>query len=217
MLIKQKSKSLPISTSLHKKLGIQDFYLGVLNKGKPAILPPFNDLEVLSSTPNEAKLLPKNFAKNSNVIDWGISLPVFYFKTNMKLHNISVTPKMVIANLDSWKKSGLHCISVVVLKNCETALSYLQGELFNMYLKESCFPDCWKVLLVVPVFQNFEELFKASLFSVVRKVFEKLVNNWLADHLEKCGLFYDFQYGFRSSLLTVDLLTVLFDWISSGF
>ena len=64
---------------------------------------------------------------------------------------------------------------------------------------------------MVPVFQNFEELFKASLFSVVRKVFEKLVNNWLADHLEKCGLLYDFQYGFRSSLLTVDLLTVLFD------
>ena len=104
MLIKQKSKSLPISTSLHKKLGIQDFYLGVLNKGKPAILPPFNDLEVWSSTPNEAKLLPKNFAKNCNVIDLGISLPAFYFKTNMKLHNISVAPKMVknvIKNLDS--------------------------------------------------------------------------------------------------------------------
>ena len=104
MLIKQKITSLPITTSLHRKLGIQDFYLGVLNKGKPAILPPFNDLEVWSSTPNEAKLLPKNFAKNFNVIDWGISLPVFYFKTNMKLHNISVAPKMVknvIKNLDS--------------------------------------------------------------------------------------------------------------------
>ena len=101
MLIKQKITSLPITTSLHRKLGIQDFYLGVLNKGKPAILPPFNDLEVLSSTPNEAKLLPKSFAKNSNVIDWGISLPSFYFKTNLKLYNISVTPKMVITNLDS--------------------------------------------------------------------------------------------------------------------
>ena len=64
---------------------------------------------------------------------------------------------------------------------------------------------------MVPVFQNFEELFKVSLFSVVRKVFEKLVNDGLADHLEKCGLFCDFQYGFRSSLLAVDLLTVLFD------
>ena len=34
---------------------------------------------------------------------------------------------------------------------------------------------------------------------VVNKVFEKLVNNRIVDHLENCGLFSDFQYGFRSS------------------
>ena len=38
-----------------------------------------------------------------------------------------------------------------------------------------------------------------SLLSVVTKVSEKLVSNRLVDHLEKCGLFSDFQYGFRSS------------------
>ena len=37
-----------------------------------------------------------------------------------------------------------------------------------------------------------------SLVSVVSKVFEKLVNNRIVDHLEKSGLFSDFQYGFRS-------------------
>ena len=36
-----------------------------------------------------------------------------------------------------------------------------------------------------------------SLLSVVSKVFEKLVNNRIADHLEKCDLFSDVQYGFR--------------------
>ena len=34
---------------------------------------------------------------------------------------------------------------------------------------------------------------------VVSKVFEKLVNNRIVDQLGKCGLFSDFQYGFRSS------------------
>ena len=48
-----------------------------------------------------------------------------------------------------------------------------------------------------------------SLHSVVSKVFEKLVNNRIVDHLEKCGLFSDFQYGFRSSGSTADLLAVL--------
>ena len=41
-----------------------------------------------------------------------------------------------------------------------------------------------------------------SLLSVVRKVFEKLLNNKIVDHLDKCGLFSDFRYGFRSSRST---------------
>ena len=56
-----------------------------------------------------------------------------------------------------------------------------------------------------------------SLLSVVSKVFEKLVNNRIVDHLEKCGLFSDFQYGFRSSRSTADLLTVVSDRIARAF
>ena len=53
--------------------------------------------------------------------------------------------------------------------------------------------------------------------SVVSKIFEKLVNNRIIDHLEKCGLFSDFQYGFRSSQSTADLLTVVSDRIARAF
>ena len=56
-----------------------------------------------------------------------------------------------------------------------------------------------------------------SLLSVVSKVFEKLVNNRIVDHLEKCGLFSDFQYDFRSSRPTADLLTVVSDIIARAF
>ena len=38
-----------------------------------------------------------------------------------------------------------------------------------------------------------------NLVSVVIKAFEKLVNNRIVDHLEKCGLFSDFRYGSGSS------------------
>ena len=44
---------------------------------------------------------------------------------------------------------------MVILKNCE--LSYTLAELFNMCLKESCFPDFWKRSLVVHVFKNVRE------------------------------------------------------------
>ena len=91
----------------------------------------------------------------------------------------------------------------MVLKNCESELSYTLAELFNFCLKESCFPGYWNVSLVVPVFENVGERSTAknycpiSLLSVVGKVFEKLVNERIVGHLEKCGIFSYFQYGFR--------------------
>ena len=209
-----------------QKLGSRDFWQipnSVLNKGKSAMRPLFNGPEMLSTASDKAKLFAKNFSKNSNLDDSGISLPVFPSRTNLKLHNISITPKMVkkvVTNLDSSKASGPDCIPVVVLKICEPKLSYVPVKLFNKCLKESCFPDCWKVSLVVPVFNNVGERSTAknycpvSLLSVVSKVFEKLVNNRIADHLEKYGLLSGFQYGFRSSRSTADLLTVVSDRIA---
>ena len=63
----------------------------------------------------------------------------------------------VIMNLNFSKASGPDCIPVVVTKNCAPEFSYILAKLFNICLKESCFPDCSKVSLVVPVFKNVEE------------------------------------------------------------
>ena len=38
-----------------------------------------------------------------------------------------------------------------------------------------------------------------------------------SDYLEKCGLFSDFQYGFRSTRSTADLLAVVSDRIAKTF
>ena len=76
---------------------------------------------------------------------------------------------------------------------------------------------------MVTVFKNVGERSAAknydpvSFLSVVSKVFEKLVNNKIVDHLEKCGLLSDFQYGFRPSRSTADLLTVVSDRIARAF
>ena len=65
--------------------------------------------------------------------------------------------KKVITNLDSSKLSGPDCNPMMVVKNCEPELSHILAELFNTCLKESCFPDCWTVSFVVPVFKNVGE------------------------------------------------------------
>ena len=99
---------------------------------------------MLSSASDKAKLFAENWSKNSNFDDSRISLPFFPSRTNLKLHNSSVTAKMikkVIMNLDFSQPSGPDCIPVVVLKNSDPELSHILAALFNKCLKESCFPD----------------------------------------------------------------------------
>ena len=84
----------------------------VLKHGKSAIPPLFNDPKVLSSASDKEKFFAENFSKNSNLDDVGISLTVFLSRTNLKLQNISVTPKMikkVIRNLALSKASNPGC------------------------------------------------------------------------------------------------------------
>ena len=51
-----------------------------------------------------------------------------------------------------------------------------------------------KILIMLSQFPlTFHQI---RLLSAVSKVFEKLVNNSIADQLDKCDLFSDFQYGF---------------------
>ena len=155
------------------------FANSVLNKGKSTIPPLFNDPEVLASAFNKPKLFAENFSKNSNLDESGVSLPVFPSRTNLQLHNISETSRMVekvIINLDLSKTCGPDRIPVMVLKNCEPELSYILAEVFNKCFEKSCFLECWKVSSVVPILKNVGERSTAkkyhpvSLLSVVSKV-----------------------------------------------
>ena len=95
--------------------------LSVLDKSKSTIPLLFNCPEVLSSATDKVKLFDKNFFNNSNLENSGIPLLDFSSRTNLKLHNIYVIPKMVnkvIMNLNSSRASGPEFIPVVVLKNC---------------------------------------------------------------------------------------------------
>ena len=110
---------------------------------------PFNGSEKLPSESDKTKLIAENLFKNSKLDDSLISEHSFPSKTNLKLHNTPVIPKLVkkfITNHDSSKVSGPDCIPVVVLENFEPKLFYIIGELsyiiaevFNVCLKKSFF------------------------------------------------------------------------------
>ena len=75
---------------------------------------------VLSSVSSETKLL-KTFLRALILMALvSLCLPVFPSRTNLKLHEISITPNMVkevIPSLDSSKASDPDYIPVVVIKN----------------------------------------------------------------------------------------------------
>ena len=176
-----------------------------------------NGREVLPS------LFAENFSEKSNLDESVICLPVFNSRTNLELHNnalTSVIVKKVIANLDLSKASGPDCMPVVVLKNCGPEIPYIIAELFNECLRQSCFP----VLKGITDGPSIEEglhlkttvcrLCRRRLSSFFSKIFEKLINNGIVDNLEKCIFFSNFEYGFRSSRSTVDLVTPTSDRIA---
>ena len=125
-----------------QKLGSWDFWLidnSVLNKGKSAIPPLFNDPKVLSSASDKAKLFATNYSRNSYLYDSGISC--FPSRTNLTLNNIPVTPKLV-KKVCAFVRD---CILVEVLKNCELELIICVWRNIAFNLKSSS---------VVPVFKN---------------------------------------------------------------
>ena len=65
-----------------------------------------------------------------------VSLPDFLYRTNLKLHNISITPKLVkniITKFDLSKACGLDCIPVVLLRDCEPELQYISTGITIVY------------------------------------------------------------------------------------
>ena len=75
--------------------------------------------------------------------------------------------------------SGPDFFPVGILKNCKPELSYILACRWSLYL----------TMLGRSAGKSYCPV---SLFSVVSKVFENLVNNRLVDHLEKYGFFSDF-------------------------
>ena len=66
-----------------RKLGSRDFWRignSVLSKGKSAIRPLFNSLEVQSSASDKSQLFAENFSKNSNLDDLGYLFTCFPFQ-----------------------------------------------------------------------------------------------------------------------------------------
>ena len=100
MLLKQKSPSFPRNLALATFGELLTVFSTNVN-----LLYLLYSMNEMCLTGVLANLFAKSYSKNSNLDESGIALPVFPSRTNLKLHNIFITPKMVkqvITDLNSW-------------------------------------------------------------------------------------------------------------------
>ncbi|KAJ8707855.1 hypothetical protein PYW07_011532 [Mythimna separata] len=116
-----------------------------------------------------------------------------------------------LCRLDVKKASGPDGIPAIVLKACAPELSPVLTRLCRLSYRSGIMPMSWKLANVQPVTKNDSRADPAnyrpiSIFSILCKIMERVLNSRLMAYLEGSDVLSDRQYGFRRNRSTGDLL-----------
>jgi hypothetical protein len=200
---------------------------------------PKNDADELLNVSGKSKLECLNncnqfFATNgkkladsilTNLSETQTSLAAKYKPPRMAANSFYMHPTNVdevgkiISNLKHDSAPGPDGVKPLLVKEIKDVILEPLTYLCNLSLESGCFPDCWKVASVSPIYKsgpksspsNFRPI---SLLSVFTKILEKLVNIRLSKYIEKNHLISSCQFGFRTGKSTEDAAVLLCDLIS---
>ena len=104
-------------------------------------------------------------------------------------------------NLNVNKANGWDHLSIIMIKACGNSISLPLKLIFKSMINEGVFPEDWKNSNVVPIHEKeSKNLIKnyrpISLFSILSKIFERLVFNALFNIIVQKKLFTPCQSGF---------------------
>lgn len=153
---------------------------------------PVVDLEervtrCVNATPRHVYSFDDNFSALGNT-------DTYHF-TNME--NV----KMIIANINNKKSSGIDGISnFIIRKLSDTSIKFLTI-IYNNCLNNGYFPNAWKTAKIIPIKKTensnrVEEFRPISLLSNIGKVFEKILQVKL-DNEFSINATSNFQFGFK--------------------
>ena len=189
---------------------------GVIGQGGNTDIPTLIDNNVYYENPKDkAELLKNVFATKANINDDGKTVPMLPSKSAKSLNCIKIRSKYVyrkLSKLKTTKATGPDGIPARVLKECAFVLCRPLSSLFSLSLDIGVVPSEWKCANVVAIHKcgsksdpnNYRPI---SLLSIVSKIMESLVNDYLQKHLFGLRLITNHQYGFRPKHSSLDLLT----------
>ena len=141
---------------------------------------------------------------------------------NFELCNATLeTIKKILACLDSSKAPGLDEISSTFLKYGAEVLALPLCNLVNLSIKQVLFPDECKIARLKSLFKkgsrsDLKNYRPISLLPVVLKIIEKTIQIQTREYLDKNGLLYKYQSGFRANFSTDSCLVQLTNFIFIG-
>ena len=96
----------------------------------------------------------------------------------------------VFRKIKTSKGSGTDGIASCFLKFALQVISQSLCDIFNLLITTGCFPDCWKIARVAPIFKSGQPDDRSnyrpiSVLPLLSRVFEKLVHNQVYDYLDK--------------------------------
>lgn len=110
----------------------------------------------------------------------------------------------VIKGLTNKKAPGIDDVTVEILKRVYARIKELLLRLLNEAFEAGYFPAPWKQGLLKIIYKGGGKSLTSpksyrpiTMLSVIGKVYERLINKRLGDHLESVGGLHELQYGFR--------------------
>lgn len=124
----------------------------------------------------------------------------------------------IVSELKPSKPSGIPDINTRVIIESMKAIPLLFTKLCNLSLTLGKFPTTCKraKITILPKkgdIHCLDNLRPISILSIIGKILEKYVKNWLVRFFEENGLFYSLQFGFREGKSTMDPIFYLTDKI----
>lgn len=147
--------------------------------------------------------------------------PIFIRNRTTKTYDFQeVTPSQVqhvIASLKNTASCGHDNIPTKVFKENASKLSGYIATIINKSIGTGIFPEELKITKITPIHKggNIEDTSNyrpISILPIMDKIFEKILNHQIMEHIESNNLLYKRQYGFRHKSNTN---TASFDFVNT--
>ncbi len=131
----------------------------------------------------------------------------------------------VINGMKSSQSCSIDGITSNIVKAAKTELCPVLTYLFNLSIVKKCFPDCWKLASVTPLFKSgdtnsCDNYRPISVLPTLGKCLERIVYNQCIKYMNVNNLLTDCQAGFRERHSTgaclADFLNEIYEEVDGG-